>query len=98
MGHAETECAARLVGWPAYPRDVLIFGYLRWSLKSASGSLTCFSQGFATRFRITSDLATVRLMAKHGDGGLAVATHPWKDGRQVRKAALRLATANNLLA
>ena len=21
-GHAETECAARLVGWPAYPRDV----------------------------------------------------------------------------
>ena len=29
LGHAETECAARLVGWPAYPRDVLMLGYLR---------------------------------------------------------------------
>src|SRR3974390_3355580 len=37
LGHAETECAARLVGWPAYPRDVLMLDYLRWSLKSDGG-------------------------------------------------------------
>jgi len=40
VAHAETECAARLVGWPGYPRDVLTLDYLRGSLKSDGGFLT----------------------------------------------------------
>jgi hypothetical protein len=82
LGHAETECAARLVGWPAYPRGGLTLNYLHRSSRSDSGFLACFSQVFVTRVphHSASDLATFRLMEKHGHGGLAVATHPWKDG------------------
>ena len=46
VAHAETECAARLVGWPAYPRGSLSLNYLHRSSRSDSRLLTCFSQGF----------------------------------------------------
>jgi hypothetical protein len=68
-------------------RDVLIFGYLRWSLKSDGGLLTCFSQSFCHQ---VSHHSARRILRVPADGEVRSwwscgGAHPSEDGKASQK-------------